>query len=127
MNDRYLAAKVIDDRLSKRHIPLDPAGYFIVLIDREAGMICARHFGVVVNERGLAVDPTTGKPISAKAPAPYPLEKEYRARTAKELCVEIFEKTSPPIVTYLDHAAYLGREFQRAESALLSGDEYIQD
>jgi dihydropteroate synthase len=27
----------------------------------------------------------------------------------------------------LDHAAYLGREFVRAEIALLSGGEYIQD
>jgi len=127
MSNWQLSAKAIDDRLSKRHIPLDPAGYFIVLIDREEGWICARHFGIVVNARGLAVDPTTGKPISAKAPAPYPLEKEYRARTAKELCVEIFEKTSPPIVTLLDHAAYLGREFQRAEYALFSGEVYVQD
>jgi len=27
----------------------------------------------------------------------------------------------------LDHAAYLGREFVRAENALLSGQEYVQD
>jgi tetrahydromethanopterin S-methyltransferase subunit A len=27
----------------------------------------------------------------------------------------------------LDHAAYLGRELARAEHALSSGDEYVQD
>jgi len=26
-----------------------------------------------------------------------------------------------------DHAAYLGREFTRAEYALITGEEYIQD
>ncbi|MGB3266969.1 MAG: DUF4346 domain-containing protein, partial [Microcoleus sp.] len=29
--------------------------------------------------------------------------------------------------TMLDHAAYLGREFVRAELALLSDREYVQD
>ena len=29
--------------------------------------------------------------------------------------------------TRLEHANYLGREFQRAEMALTSGDEYVQD
>jgi len=30
-------------------------------------------------------------------------------------------------VTRLDHAAYLGREFVRAEIALATGQEYVQD
>jgi dihydropteroate synthase len=30
-------------------------------------------------------------------------------------------------VGMLNHAAYLGREFVRAEMALISGAEYIQD
>ncbi|MFM6158610.1 MAG: DUF4346 domain-containing protein, partial [Sphaerospermopsis kisseleviana] len=30
-------------------------------------------------------------------------------------------------IRFLDHAAYLGREFVRAEMALISGQEYIQD
>ncbi|MHC5815462.1 MAG: DUF4346 domain-containing protein, partial [Nostoc sp.] len=51
----------------------------------------------------------------------------FSARTAKELCVKIFEETQPPPITLLDHAAYLGREFVRAEVALLTGEEYVQD
>jgi dihydropteroate synthase len=51
----------------------------------------------------------------------------FSGRTAKELCVQLFEKTKPCPVTYLDHASYLGREFQRAEIALFNGQDYIQD
>lgn len=32
-----------------------------------------------------------------------------------------------PPVTRLEHANYLGREFQRAEAALISGEAYVQD
>jgi dihydropteroate synthase len=120
-------AQSIDTKLSKRHIPLDPAGYFVIYLDRAQGLICARHFLVTVNERGLAIDPSTGKPLNAKAPAPNPLNKIFQAHTAKELCVAIFEQEKPPVVSYLDHAAYLGREFQRAEYALLHNVEYVQD
>jgi len=27
----------------------------------------------------------------------------------------------------MSHANYLGREFQRAEACMMSGDEYVQD
>ncbi|MFM7371685.1 MAG: DUF4346 domain-containing protein, partial [Sphaerospermopsis kisseleviana] len=51
----------------------------------------------------------------------------FSGRTAKELCVKIFEETQPCPVTFFDHAAYLGREFVRAEVALVTGQEYVQD
>ncbi len=116
----------IDDKLSKRHIDLDPEGYFIIYLDREAGLICAKHFTNTINERGLAVDPETGKPIPARGKVERTHTQVYRGRTAKEICVEIFEQVATP-VTRLDHAAYLGREFVRAEIALLNGQEYVQD
>ncbi|MGK7954740.1 MAG: DUF4346 domain-containing protein, partial [Crocosphaera sp.] len=46
---------------------------------------------------------------------------------AKELCVKVIEKNENCSITMLDHAAYLGREFMRAEMALIQGTEYIQD
>ena len=116
----------IDDKLSKRHIDLDPEGYFIIYLDREAGLICAKHFTNTINERGLAVDPETGKPIPVRGKVERTHTQVYRGRTAKEICVEIFEQVATPI-TRLDHAAYLGREFVRAEIALLNGQEYVQD
>ncbi|PSB01820.1 DUF4346 domain-containing protein [Merismopedia glauca] len=117
----------IDDELSHRHIDLDPAGYFIIYLDLEAKLICAKHFTNVINEQGLAVDPETGKVIPAKGKVERTQTTLFTGRTAKELCVKIFEETDPCPVTMLDHAAYLGREFMSAQKALLSGEDYVQD
>lgn len=119
--------RAIDDKLSKRDINLDPGGYFIIYLDRESRLICAKHFTNVIDERGLAIDPETGKVIPAKGKVERTQSTLFTGRTAKELCVVIFEQTQPCPVTMLDHAAYLGREFVRAESALVDGEEYIQD
>jgi dihydropteroate synthase len=117
----------IDHKLSNRHIDLDPEGYFIIYLDREAGLICAKHYTNVIDDRGLAVDPETGKVIPAKGSVPRASATLFTGRTAKELCVNILEASQPCLVGMLNHAAYLGREFTRAEVALLSGAEYIQD
>ncbi len=117
----------IDNKLSQRHIDLDPNGYFIIYLDREAGLICAKHFTNIINERGLAVDPETGKPIPVRGKVERTHTKVFSGRTAKELCVQIFEKNQLSIVSRLDHAAYLGREFVRAEIALVTDQEYVQD
>lgn len=119
--------QVIDDQLSKRSIALDPSGYFIIYVDREQNLICAKHYSNIINDRGLAVDPETGKTIPAKGKVDRRAEQLFTGRTAKELCVEIFEKTEPCPVTMFDHAAYLGREAHRAELALLQQQDYIQD
>jgi dihydropteroate synthase len=117
----------IDNELSKRHIDLDPGGYFIIYLDREAGLICAKLFSNIINEQGLAVDPETGKVIPARGKVERTTQTLYTARTAKELCIKIFEQTQPCPVTMFDHAAYLGRELMRAEYALINGSEYVQD
>lgn len=117
----------IDNKLSQRHIELDPNGYFIIYLDREAGLICAKHFTNAIDERGLAVDPETGKVIPAKGKVERTHTTLFTGRTAKELCVKIFEETQNVPLTMLDHAAYLGREFVRAEIALVTGEEYVQD
>lgn len=118
---------VIDDNLSKRDIQLDPGGYFVIYLDRDAGLICAKHFTNIIDDRGLAVDPETGKVIPAKGKVERTEATLFVGRTAKEICVKIFEETQPCPVTLLDHAAYLGREFIRAEISLVSGKEYVQD
>jgi dihydropteroate synthase len=117
----------IDNKLSQRHIDLDPGGYFIIYLERETGLICAKHFINVIDEHGLAVDPETGKVIPARGKVERTHTTVFTGRTAKELSVQIFEKTKPCPVTQLDHAAYLGREFVRAEIALVTGQEYVQD
>ena len=120
--------QAIDDELSKRPIALDPGGYYIIYLDRDAGLICAKHYTNIINAQGLAADPETGEVIACGGKkVERTVAKLYTARTAKELCVETIEKPQPCPITMLDHAAYLGREFTRAESALVSGTEYIQD
>jgi dihydropteroate synthase len=119
--------QLIDRQLSNRPITLDPSGYFIIYVDRAAGLICAKHYTNVIDDRGLAVDPATGKVIPAKGKTERSATTLYTGRTAKELCVALFEGEAPSPVTMLDHAAYLGREAQRAEAALISGAEYVQD
>lgn len=117
----------IDQELSRRHIDLDPGGYFIIYLNREEGLICAKHYTNVINDKGLAVDPETGKPIPVRGKVERTPTALFTGRTAKELCVKIFEEPPSSLVTYLDHAAYLGREFMRAEQALAAGEEYVQD
>lgn len=119
--------KTIDDKLSQRPIDLDPGGYFIIYLDRDKGLICAKHYTNIIDDRGLAIDPETGKPIPAKGKVERTHTTVFTGRTAKELCVKILEETRPSPVTLLDHAAYLGRELVRAELALLNSQEYVQD
>ncbi len=123
----FLELTELDNQLSKRDIKLDPAGYWIIYLDREASLICAKHYTNVINERGLAVDPETGKVIAAKGKVERTATTLFTGRTAKEICVKIFEETTTTPITMFDHAAYLGREFTRAEYALRMGKEYIQD
>lgn len=117
----------LDNKYSNRFIELDPSGYFVIYLDREAGLICAKHYTNTINDKGLACDPETGEPLPCNTNVKRTPITIFTGRTAKELCIKIFEETKPCPLTYLDHAAYLGREFMRAEMALVTGQEYIQD
>ncbi len=120
--------KALDDKLSNRFIDLDPGGYFLIYLDPGRGLICAKHFSNTINDKGLACDPETGDPLPCNGPVERQHTRIYTGRTAKDLCIAIFEDPNTPCpISYLDHAAYLGREFMRAESALVAGEEYVQD
>jgi dihydropteroate synthase len=125
--DRTQLTQAIDAELSKREIALDPDGYWIIYLDREQGLIFAKHFTNAINDQGIAVDPETGKPIPCRGVVKREPTQIFQARTAKELCVEIFEQQPSALISMFDHAAYLGREAQKAEWALLNHQEYIQD
>ena len=117
----------LDERLSQRFIALDPAGYFLIKLDREAGELIAEHYGNGIDERGLATDPETGEVISCRGAGPREPLAIYRARSAKELGMALCEGEGPYPLSCLDHALYLGRELQKAERCLEEGSEYIQD
>ena len=117
----------LDEGLSQRFIALDPAGYFLIKIDREAGELIAEHYSNAIDDRGLATDPDTGEVISCKGACPRAAVAVYRGRSAKELGMALTEGEGPHPLSCLDHALYLGRELQKAEQALESGETYIQD
>ncbi|MFM7646793.1 MAG: DUF4346 domain-containing protein [Cyanobium sp.] len=117
----------LDDRLSQRFIALDPAGYFLIKLDRAAGELIAEHYANSIDERGLATDPDSGEVISCRGAGPREPQAVYRGRSAKELGVALTEGAGPHPLSCLDHALYLGRELQKAEAALAAGCEYVQD
>jgi dihydropteroate synthase len=127
MNAILESQTATNNKLSQRFIELDPGGYFLIFLDQEAGLICAEHYSNTINDKGLATDPDTGKPLSCNGSLKRQPTACFKAQTAKELCIQIFEASQTISVTKLDHAAYLGREFVRAEMALASSTDYVQD
>jgi hypothetical protein len=119
--------RALDERLSQRFIALDPAGYVLIKLDRDAGELIAEHYANDINERGLATDPDTGEVIRCRGSAPRLPRTVYRAHSAKELGMALTEGEGPHPISCLDHALYLGRELQKAEHCLESGNDYIQD
>jgi len=128
MPNCFADTTAIDDELSNRWIDLDPAGYFLIKVDHERARIEAAHFLNTINDDGAACDPATGEPIPCDGSYKPSANAVFAGRTAKELSVRILEEErGAGLVTMLVHANYLGREFQRAEACLASGDEYVQD
>ena len=80
-----------------------------------------------ISDKGLALDPETGKPIPVRGKVDRTHTAIFTGRTAKEIGMKITEETKPCPLSRLDHALYLGREFVRAEIALINGTEYVQD
>jgi Domain of unknown function (DUF4346) len=119
--------QALDEALSSRFIALDPAGYFLIRVDAEAGELVAEHFANGIDARGLATDPETGEVISCRGGGPRTSLAVYRGRTAKELGILLSEGEGPHPISCLDHALYLGRELQKAEVCLLQGLDYVQD
>ena len=79
----------------------DPAGYFVVYVDRQRGMLSLEHY----DNDGV-------------------LDALIEADQAAGLYIPAIERG---LISRLDHAAYLGRELARAEEALRTGAPYIQD
>jgi tetrahydromethanopterin S-methyltransferase subunit A len=92
--------ETIKARLPKR-LELDPSGFFVVILNRPSGLIVCEHY----ENNGKLTHTIEGK------------EAALVAATTVEL----------GLVSRLDHAAYLGRELAKAEFALKSGGDYIQD
>ena len=118
----------LDQRLSQRFIALDPSGYFLIKLDRDAAELVLEHFGNTIDEKGLARDSDTGEVLRCKGEnAPRRPSVVYRDRTAKQVGIQLTEGDSIHSISRLDHALYLGRELQKAEQCLREGCAYVQD
>ena len=80
---------------------LDPAGYFVVYVDTIRRMLRLEHY-----DAGGVLDRVIEGPTAAHCYTP---------------------AIDAGLVTRLDHAAYLGRELARAESALAREEVFVQD
>ena len=94
------AVQVIPGYLPSRMVA-DPAGYFVVYVDRIREMLSLEHY---LND-GM-------------------LDAVIEGASAAELYIPAIDQG---LISRLDHAAYLGRELAKAEDSLRSGAAYIQD
>ncbi len=118
----------LDHRLSQRFIALDPSGYFLIKLDRDAAELVLEHYSNTIDDKGLARDSDTGEVLRCDgANAPRRPSAIYRGRTAKQLGIDLTEGDEPHPLSLLDHALYLGRELQKAEQCLRDGTDYVQD
>ena len=121
------AIRVIDEKLSKRFIDLDPKGYFIIKLDQLSNELILEHYSNDIDNLGRAINPETGKPLECKGVQKRSPLNIYRGKSAKEIGIQISEGNKSYPLSKLDHAVYLGRELQRAEECLKQGKKYIQD
>jgi dihydropteroate synthase-like protein len=103
--DRTLEAKVqvTTAKGNAEEIELDEKGAFRITVDRINGEIIALRY------------------ISAKMEKPDTIVKGKTAESVRSEIMRI------GLVSRVDHAAYLGSELEKAEIALRTGKEYIQD
>ena len=126
IEDLKIKNKLIDKKLSQRDIVLDSSGYFIIKIDQVNKKIVVEHYLNNIDDKGIALDPITNKPIQCDKQNKRQYNKIFEGNTAKEIGILITEKNTN-IISKFDHALYLGRELQKAEECLLKDHEYIQD
>jgi len=85
----------------RESLAYDPAGFFIITLDRKAGEIVVRHY------------------LTDNTPA-----HEMRGRRAGSIMLGLLREQ---LISQMSHAGYLGVELGKAETALRSGLPYEQD
>ena len=115
--------QLLDEKLSKRQIELDPKGYFLIKIEHLTNELILEHYLNNIDKQGRAVDPESGKLIGCKTKRLNQPSNIYRGKSAKEVGIKISEGNGQYPISRLDHAIYIGRELQRAEECLRTGKQ----
>ncbi|CAB9510507.1 adenosylcobalamin biosynthesis protein CobP [Seminavis robusta] len=112
-------AQRLNRHLSTRTIPMDAKGYFLIKTDVEESLIVASFHSCILNDKGEVCDLKGNKIGCHGNNRPDPM-KVWKCRTAKELTTEVFERWEDidELKLSVGHAAYIGREAQKAENAL---------
>ncbi len=101
-NEKIVAAK-------DNQFKFDDKGFFVIMVDKDRRKIVVEHYLNVEHGKALG----TGK-----------LNKIIEGEDAEAICDTII---SGGLVSRLEHAAYLGKELQKAEIALKNNLNYEQD
>ena len=125
--DFIRSINLLDDKLSRRQIDLDPKGYFLIKVEPLTNELIIEHYLNNIDTQGRAIDPESGELIGCKTKSSKQPSNIYRGKSAKEVGIQISEGHGPFPISRLDHAIYIGRELQRAEQCLRTGEKYIQD
>jgi len=96
-------ANVVLAQSVQKSVALDKAGVFKIAVDRTEGMIVAAHY----------ITSDMGKPLNI-----------VKGKTAQAVYFKVLELG---LISKLDHAAYIGVELAKAETALITGKGYVQD
>jgi len=125
-DDLINSIRLLDDKLSRRQIELDPSGYFLIKVDLQTNELILEHYLNNIDREGIAIDPITKKPIECDSKEKRKLNQIFTGNTAKEVGIEITEKRND-LISKFDHALYIGRELQKAEECIRRNHKYIQD
>jgi dihydropteroate synthase-like protein len=98
-----VGVKVVEASEKLEPAPLDSVGMFKISIDRSEGVLVAIYYDSIQMDYPVYV---------------------VKGETAERVFVKIVEMG---LLSKLDHAAYLGSELEKAEIALRTGKEFIQD
>ena len=108
----------LDQRLSQRFIALDPSGYFLIKLDRDAAELVLEHYGNTIDDKGLARDSETGEVLRCDGGnAPRRPSAVYGGSS----WASSSRKGKPHTQSVHRSALYLGRELQKAEQCLRDG------
>lgn len=120
-------AQLLDTFLSSRRMTMDSKGYFMVKLDENR--IVTSFYSCIVNDKGEVCDLHGNKIKCCNDVGKREPMKVWKGRTAKELTTAIFEEWEDvaQLGLCVGHAAYIGREVQRAEQCLYSNIPYQQD
>jgi adenosylcobinamide kinase/adenosylcobinamide-phosphate guanylyltransferase len=126
-HEQAQTAAMLDEYLSKRGLEMDKKGYFLVKVDRNKQLIRVSFHSCIVNEKGEFFDLDGNKLTCDSTNSPEPI-KVWECRTAKEMTMQVLEQWMPAKeLVSVGHAGYLGREVQKAETALYNGTYFQQD